>query len=240
MKKEEKVFLFNNPIVEFELRKRVMAAFEPCKQAVRMVADFGIVISRDVVTDCLKLRKDVIHVPVTGSAKWVGEDDNAFPREYTPKEVFGNAEHLQAELEKMVSNIEASDERPASKTAKIKALRAEFDNMLFAIYNLFHAGRRTIETNDFLSYFEVVDGEVVLPSDIGEKMKADTATYATTAKAKQAYRLHKEIAEKLNMLADIMKNVDRVSFVTSLQNLFRLGGDGNIQPEDIDYDLFTN
>jgi hypothetical protein len=79
-----------------------------------------------------------------------------------------------------------------------------------------------------------------LPKNIDELIKADTATYATTEKGKAAYQLHKQIAENLNALADMMKNASRNNFTSNLETLFFEGEDGNVHPTPIDYDLFTN
>lgn len=238
--KEEKIFITDNPLLEIETKRRVMMAFEPSKQVARIVTDFGFTLTREIVADCLTLKKVIKQCPVEGATRWVGENADKYAKEFEAVETYEGDEHLKAELSKMLQPIIESNVRTAEKQARAEALRTEYKSMVERIYVLFHTGLRTIETVDFLHYFDVEDGEVVLPKNIDELIKADTATYATTEKGKAAYQLHKQIAEDLNTLADMMKNASRNNFSSNLEALFFEGEDGNAHPMPIDYDLFTN
>ena len=112
----------------------------------------------------------------------------------------------------------------------------DYDKLLGKIYGLFHIQKHTIETSDFLRYFEIADGHIILPEDFDERLKADCATYAETKQGKAACKRHRDIAESLNELAGMMRNV---SFAHSLHNLFIIDEKGHISAAPIDYDLFT-
>ncbi len=240
MKTKERYFITDNPLLEIDTKRRVMSAFEPCKQAAKIVTDFGFTLTREIVADCLTLRKVTKSHPAQCTAKWVGESTDRYPKEFEAVEAFEGDEHLKAELSKMLDGIEASDERPAAKKAKIEALKEEYEIMVSQIYGLFHLGRKTIETECLYRYFFVEAGEVMLPKDIDERIKADTATYAETEKGIKAYKLHRQIAENLNTLADMMKNASRSNFTSNVDALFFEGEDGSVQPSPIDYDIYTN
>lgn len=238
--KKEKIFITRNPIEEAQLKHSVLSAFEACEKAAKIVKNFGIPVSRGTVKDCLTLKKTIRQVAADDTEEWIGEGESRFAKEYAAVEAFDNDTHLRAELEKMLADIEASDTRAAERTAKANALRAEYDEMLARIYGLFHVGRRDISTGELLQYIEVKDGVISRPKDLEERIKADTSTYVTTEQGAKAYYLHKEICDKLNALADVMKNARRDNFTDNIQSLFVAGEDGNVYPTPIDYDLFTN
>ncbi len=240
MKTEEKIFVTDNPILETELKRRVLSAFEPCKKAAQLLKDFGFPLTQENVSDCLSLRKVVKQGTALGAAKWVGETSDRFSKEFEALEVFEGTEHLETELNKILQDVEAGGGRATERTAKAEAIKSEYRKMLSDIYGLFHVGRRTIETADLLHYLVVDSDGVSLPKDIDEQIKADTATYATTALGKKAYKLHNEIAERLNAFADIMKNANRVNFADNIDSLFSYDSNGRIYTSPIDYDLFTN
>ena len=237
--KEEKIFVTDNPLMESELKHNVMATFDQCGKLEALLYDFGFPITREIVTDCLTLHKEVVSIPIEGRVKWVGENDVRFAKEYAPTEEWRNDEHLQAERKRIENDIVANDERPADREAKINALMTDYDKLLGKIYGLFHIQKHTIETSDFLRYFEIADGHIILPKDFDERLKADCATYAETKQGKAACHLHREAAGTLNRLAGMLKSVARYEFVTGLDRLFYQSEDGTILAAPIDYDLFT-
>ncbi len=237
---EEKIFITNNPIEETELKRRVLSAFEPCKKVAQMLKDFGFTLTQENVSDCLSLRKVVKQGTAQGTAKWVGEASDRFSKEFEALEVFEGAEHLKAELNRILKDVKAGGGRETERMAKAESIKSEYKKLLSDIYGLFHVGRRTIETADLLHYLVVDSDGVSLPKDIDEQIKADTATYATTALGKKAYKLHNEIAERLNAFADIMKNANRVNFASNIDSLFSYDSKGEIHTSPLDYDLFAN
>ena len=240
-KKEEKIFITDNPLAQSSLKHDAMAAFEECAKLETLVKDFGLPLTREIVTDCLTLRKDVMSVPTEGTAKFVGEKSEAerFSREFTPVEVWRNNEHLQAAFDAMLKGVEAQGGRAADIKQHKEALKKDFDKLLSDIYGVFHVNRLTIKTDALLRYFDIENDSIVLVPDFDERIKADTATYATKEDAKAACNLHREIAKQLNKLADLMKNVPRYEFAEELDKLFFQSEDGTIQATPIDYDLFT-
>lgn len=240
MKTKEKIFITDNPLLEIDTKRRVMLAFEQCKQAAKLVTDFGFTLTREIVADCLTLRKVIKSRSAQGTAKWVGESTDKYQKELEAVEVFEGDEHMKTEFSKMMDKVGASDERPAAKEAKNNALKKEYESMLSRIWGLFHTGRQPIDTEPLLRYYDVEAGEVILPKDIGERIKADTATYAETEKGIKAYKLHRQIAENLNTLAGMMKNASRSNFTSNVDALFFEGEDGSVQPSPIDYDIYTN
>lgn len=240
-KKEEKIFITDNPSVQSSLRHDVMAAFKKCGELETLVKDFGLPLTREIVIDCLTLRKDVESVPVEGTAKFVGEKSEAerFAREFTPVEVWRNNEHLQSAFDEILRGVEAQSGRAADIKKHKEGLQNDFDRLLCDIYGVFHVNRLSINTGALLKYFDIKNDSIVLVSDFDERIKADTATYATTEDAKTACVLHRDIAKQLNTLADLMKNVPRYEFADELDKLFFLSEDGTIQATPVDYDLFT-
>ena len=240
-KKEEKIFVTDNPLTQSSLKSEVLKAFERCAKLETLVKDFGLPLTRDIVKDCLTLRKETRNVQVEGTAKWVGESSEAkhFPREFKPVEIWRNNEHLQIAFNTMLKEAEAQGGRVADIKQRKDELQSEFDILLDDIYNVFHINRQTIETGSLLKYFDIENNSIVLIADFDERLKEDTATYATTTEAKDACILHREIAEKLDALAALMKNVPRYEFASELNKLFYLTEDGKIQATPIDYDLFT-
>lgn len=240
-KKEEKIFITDNPLAQSSLKHDVMAAFEECAKLETLVKDFGMPLTREIVTDCLTLRKDVESVPAEGTAKFVGEKSEAerFSHEFTPVEVWRNNEHLQAAFDAILRDVEAHGGRTADIKQRKEALQKDFDKLLCDIYGVFHVNCLTIKTDALLRYFDIENDCIVLASDFDERIKADTATYATKEDAKDACVLHREIAKQLNTLADLMKNVPRYEFAAELDKLFYQSEEGTIQATPIDYDLFT-
>lgn len=218
-----------------------MAAFEECAKLETLVKDFGLPLTCEIVTDCLTLRKDVESVPAEGTAKFVGEKSEAerFSHEFTPVEVWRNNEHLQTAFDAMLRDVEAQGGRTADIKQRKEALQKDFDKLLCDIYGVFHVNRLTIKTDALLKYFDIENDGIVLVSDFEDRLKADTATYATKEDAKNACVLHRKIAKQLNTLADLMKNVPRYEFAAELDKLFYQSEEGTIQATPIDYDLFT-
>ncbi len=240
-KKEEKIFITDNPLAQSSLKHDVMAAFEECAKLETLVKDFGLPLTREIVTDCLTLRKAVESLPAEGTAKFFGEKSEAerFHREFIPVEVWRNIEHLQAAFDAMVQEIVVQGGRAAYIKQRKEALKSDFDKLLEEIYGVFHIGRLTVRTDALLRYFDIENDSIVLVPDFDERVKADTATYATKEDAKDACVLHREIAKQLNTLADLMKNVPRYEFAEELDKLFYQSEEGTIQATPIDYDLFT-
>lgn len=240
MKVKERIFITDNPFVETQVHLKVTLAFGQCKEAAKIVKDFGFTLTHDIIIDCLSLRKVTKPLMVDGIAKWVGEETGRYPKLYPAVDVFECDEHLKKELEKMLQDISNGNGSANKKAKEAEALKSEYKAMLERVYGLFHKGHRTIETSDLLRYIKVEDGDISLPDDINERIKADTATYAETEKGIAAYRLHHEISKSLNTLADLMCNASRDNFTTNLQSLFMEDDNGNVCPMPIDYDLFTN
>lgn len=240
-KKEERIFITDNPLAEQSLKHDVMAAFERCGELGTLVKDFGLPLTRDIVTDCLTLRKETERIPVEGTTKWVGDDSDAkrFAREFQPVEVWANCEHLKAAFEVLLQEVETQTGRAADIKQRKETLQSDFDKLLGDIYGVFHINRRIIKTDCLIRYFDIVNDSIVLVADFDKRLKEDTATYATTSEAKEACNLHRDIAEKLNALAVLMKNVPRYEFGDELDKLFYQSEDGTIQATPIDYDLFT-
>ena len=239
--KEEKIYITDNPLAQSSLKRDVMDAFEECAKLEALVKDFGLPLTRDIVVDCLTLRKEVESVPTESGAKWVGEksETERFAREFHAVEVWRNCEHLQAAFEAMLKEAEAQGGRAADIRQRKETLQADFEKLLCDIYGIFHINRLTIKTDKLLRYFEIKNDSIVLASDFEERLKADTATYAKTGNGINACNLHREIAKQLNTLAGLMKNVPRYDFVAELNKLFFQSEDGTIQATPIDYDLFT-
>ncbi len=240
-KKEDRIYITDNPLAQLSLKHDVMEAFEKCAELETLVKDFGLPITREIVTDCLTLKKDVESVPIEGTAKYVGEKSEAerFAREFGAKEVWRNSEHLQAAFDTMLHEIENYGGRIADIKQRKETLRNEFGKLLEDIYGVFHINRLTINTDALLRYFDIEDESIVLVSDLDERLKADTATYATKEEAIAACNLHRDIANQLNTLADLMNNVSRNEFAAELDKIFYQEEDGTIQATPIDYDLFT-
>lgn len=239
--KEEKIFITDNPLAQSSIKHDVMAAFEECAKLKTLVKDFGFPLTREIVTDCLTLRKDVESIPAEGTAKFVGEKSQTerFAREFTTVEVWRNNEHLQAAFDAFLRDVEAQGGRTADIKQRKEALQKDFDRLLCDIYGVFHVNRLTIKTDELLKYFDIENDGIVLVSDFDDRLKADTATYATKEDAKNACVLHRKIAKQLNTLADLMKNVPRYEFAAELDKLFYQSEEGTIQATPIDYDLFT-
>lgn len=239
--KEEKIFITDNPLAQTQLKGEVMGAFEQCAKLETLVKDFGLPLTREIVTDCLTLRRGIENVPAEGTKKWVGEKSEAarFAREFTPVEVWRNSEHLQAAFEVMLKEAEAQGGRASDIKQRKDTLKSEYDKLLENIYGLFHINLLTIKTDSLLQYFDVKNDSIVLVSDFDDRLKADTATYAKKAEGIAACNLHRDIAKQLNAFADLMKNVARYEFVTGLDRLFYQSEDGTIQATPLDYDLFT-
>lgn len=240
-KKTEKIFITENPLAKSSLKSDVLKAFERCGELETLVKDFGLPLTRDIVADCLTLRKETKQIPVEGTAKFVGDKSQAerFQKEFMPVEVWANSEHLQAAFDAMLHEVDAQGGRAADIVQRKEALKSGFDKLLEDIYGVFHVNLLTIKTDALLRYFDIKNESIILVSDFDERLEADTATYATTEGAKAACNLHREIAKKLNTLADLMKNVPRNEFAEELDKLFFQSEDGAIQATPIDYDLFT-
>jgi len=240
-KKKEKIFVTDNPLALSLLKHEVMAAFEKCAKLEMLVKDFGLPLTREIVTDCLTLRRGVENVPIEGTTKYVGEksEQKRFAREFTSVEVWRNSEHLQTAFDTMLQDVEAQEGRAADIKKRKESLYKEFGRLLVDIYGVFHVNRLNIKTDALLRYFDIENDSIVLVPDFDEKIKADTATYATKEDAMDACVLHREIAKQLNTLAGLMKNVPRFEFVAELDKLFCQAEDGTILANPIDYDLFT-
>lgn len=240
-KKEEKIFITDNPLAQSMLKREVLDAFEECDKLETLVKDFGLPLTREIVTDCLTLRREIENVPTVKTSRWVGEKSEAerFAKEFVPVEVWRNSEHLQAAFEVMLQEAEAQGGRAADIKQRKETLISDYDKLLEEIYGVFHINRLIIKTDKLLKYFDIENGHIVLVQDFDERLKADTATYATKEEAKAACNLHRDIAKQLNALADLMKKAARYEFVVELHKLFYQLEDGTIQATPIDYDLFT-
>ncbi|SFC15642.1 hypothetical protein SAMN04488494_1015 [Xylanibacter ruminicola] len=240
-KKEEKIFITDNPLAQSSLKNDVLKAFERCNKLETLVKDFGLPLTREIVSDCLTLRKETKQIPAEGTAKFVGEKSEAerFQKEFVPVEVWANSEHIQAAFDAMLQEVNAQGGRTADIVQRKESLKSGFNKLLEDIYGVFHVNLLTIKTDALLRYFDIESEKIILVSDFDERLKADTATYATTEGAKSACVLHREIAKQLNTLADLMKNVPRNEFAEELDKLFYQSEDGTIQATPIDYDLFT-
>ena len=240
-KKEEKIFITDNPLAQSSLKRDVMDAFEECNKLEALVKDFGFPLTREIVTDCLTLRKEIENVPAEKASKWVGEksETERFAREFVPVQVWRNSEHLQAAFNVMLQETEAEGGRAADIKQRKDALQSDFNKLLDDIYGVFHVNRLTIKTDKLLRYFDIENDSIVLVTDFDERLKADTATYATKEESKAAFYIHRDIAKQLNALADLMKKAARYEFVVELHKLFYQSEDGTIQASPIDYDLFT-
>jgi hypothetical protein len=240
-KKEEKIFITDNPLAQSMLKREVLDAFEECDKLETLVKDFGLPLTREIVTDCLTLRREIENVPTEKTSRWVGEksETERFAREFVPVEVWRNSEHLQAAFETMLQDVEAQGGRAADIKQRKETLISDYDKLLEDIYGVFHINRLIIKTDKLLKYFDIENGHIVLVPNFDERLKADTATYATKEEAKAACNLHRDIAKQLNALADLMKKAARYEFVVELHKLFYQLEDGTIQATPIDYDLFT-
>lgn len=238
-KKDNRIFVTDNPLAQSSIKRDVLGAFDKCGKLETLIKDFGLPLTRDIVTDCLTLSKETERVPAERTTKWVGEkaDAERFSNEFKPVEVWRNNEHLKAAFEKML--LEVQGERVADINQRKETLKSGFDNLLEDIYGVFHIGNLVVDTNHLLRYFDIKNDSIVLAGDFDERLKADTATYATKEEAKDACKLHREIALQLNKLGDLMKNVPRSEFAAELDKLFFLSEDDAIQATPIDYDLFT-
>lgn len=240
MKKVEKIFITDNPYAQNSLKNDVMRALERCAKLEALLKDFGLPVTREIVTDCLTLRKDTESIPYEETTKWVGEKSVRFAREMVSVEVWRNSEHLQTAFDTMLAETDTQDARTSDIKRRKDTLKVEFDKLLEDIYGVFHINLLTISTDALLKYFDIKNDSIVLVSDFEERLKAETATYATKEESKYAFNLHREIAGKLNELADLLKEVDRTELANELDRLFCLSDDGRtIQASPIDYDLYT-
>lgn len=239
MKQEERIFICNNDLLEADVKRKVMNAFAQCGKLEMLLKDFGMPITREIVENCLTLRKFKEQVPVEGSTKWVGEKEVRFASEFAAIDAWRNDEYLRVALKEIAEKIARSDLRQTERNTKLDALENEYNELLNGIYGLFHIRLRTIETSDLLKYIDVVDGHIVLPDDIDEQIRKECATYAEKRRSKEAYRLHREIAEKMTRLSDLMKNISRNDFEDAIKNLFTQDDNGNFVAAPIDYDLYT-
>ena len=240
-KKEEKIFITDNPLAQSMLKREVMDAFNECAKLETLVKDFGLPLTREIVTDCLTLRREIENVPAEKTSRWVGEksETERFAKEFVPVEVWRNSEHLQAAFDVMLKDAETQGGRASDIKQRKDVLKSEFEQLLENLYGVFHIKRLTIKTDKLLRYFDIENDSIVLVPDFDERLKADTATYATKEEAKAACNLHRDIAKQLNELADLMKKAARYEFVVELHKLFFQSEDGTIQATPIDYDLFT-
>lgn len=241
MSKKEKVFITDNPLAKSSLKRDVLDAFEECPKLETLVKDFGLPLTREIVTDCLTLRKEIENVPADNTSRWVGEKSEAehFAKEFVPVEVWRNSEHLQAAFDVILQAAEKQGGRAADIKQRKDVLQSDYNKLLEDIYGVFHVNRLTIKTDKLLRYFDVENDSIVLVPDFEDRLKADTATYAKTENGINACNLHRDIAKQLSALADLMKNVPRYEFAAELNKLFFQSEDGAIQATPIDYDLFT-
>ena len=131
-KEEKRIFITDNPLAQSMLKREVMDAFNECVKLETLVKDFGLPLTREIVTDCLTLRRGVENVPTEGTSRWVGEKAEAerFAREFVPVEVWRNSEHLQAAFDTMLQEAEAQGGRAADIKQRKEALQKDFDKLL--------------------------------------------------------------------------------------------------------------
>ena len=240
MKKKERIFIADVPVNATFLLSEVTAAFRRCQLAANRVEEFGLPVTTDTINDCLTLRKVTERREVEGVTKYVGDLSTKFQKEFEAVEVITGDVHLRQELEKLISDVIQGGTGIVPKQKAIEAMKHEYEDMLEKIYNIFHVARKTYNTDSLLRYLIVENGQVSLPDDIDERIRLDTAIYAETEKGKAAYRLHKEIAESLNALADILVKQDRQYLINNISELFFTDENGNVQPSPLDYDLYTD
>ena len=235
---KEKIFVTENKDKFWHLHEAVRDAMDKREELENLITGFGLSVTREIVSDCLSLDKTTENRPKEVHGTWVGMNDGQTQTEYEPVEVFVNTDHLDNEFSAMLKVIEDGPERPNEKRAKAEQLKAEYSVFLESVYALFHVQLLTIDTKPLLTYFDIKDGHIVLPEDLGERMKADTAIYTETEAGVATYNLHHKLADGLNTLFDLMKNGNRIAMAAEIQKLFVVGADGKVMAAAIDYDLF--
>lgn len=235
---KEKIFVSENKEKFYRLHEAVRDAFEQCEELEQLITGFGLPMTHEIVSDCLSLAKTTENRPKENCGTWVGMNDGQTQKEYEPVEVYTDKDHLDAEFSAMLKAIEDGQKRPNEKQAKAESLKAEYTEFLDSVYGLFHIKLLTIDTKPLLKYFDIKDGHVVLPEDLGEQMKADAAIYTETDGGVEAYKLHHKLADGLNILFDLMKNGDRLALSGEIQKLFAVDADGRVSAATFDYDLF--
>ena len=235
---KDKIFVTENKDKFYRLHEAVRDAMDKREELETLITGFGMPITREIVSDCLSLAKATENRPKAEQGTWVGVNDGQTQKEYEPVEVFVNTDHLDAELSSMLKAIEDGQERPNEKQAKAEQLKAEYAEFLESVYGLFHVQLLTIDTKPLLKYFDIKDGHIVLPEDLGEQMKADAAIYTETEGGVEAYKLHQKLADGLNIMFDLMKNGDRIALAAEYSKLFTVDNNGKIYAAPVDYDLF--
>lgn len=235
---KERIFVTENKDIFYRLHEAVRDAMDKSEELEKLITGFGMPITREIVSDCLSLAKATENRPKAEQGTWVGVNDGQTQKEYEPVEVFVNTENLDKELSAMLKAIEDGQERPNEKQAKAEQLKAEYAEFLERVYGLFHVQLLTIDTKPLLKYFDIKGGHIVLPEDLGERMKSDTAIYTETDGGVEAYKFHQKLAEGLNILLDLMKNGDRIALAADFGKLFAVDNNGKISAAPIDYDLF--
>lgn len=234
----EKIFITENENEFNRKHEAVREAIEQCEGLERLIVGFGLSVTREIVSDCLTLSKGVENRPKEKRVILLGINAEQTHTEYEPVEVFTNTEHIDAAFADMLKAVENGPERPNEKQAKADRLKAEYEDFLQAVYDLFHIQLYVIDTEPLLKYFVIKDGHVSLPEDFGEQLRRDTAIYTESEEGVAAYKLHQKLVEGVNLLFGMMKNRDHLSVAVGIQNLFAIDGEGKVTAAPIDYDLF--
>lgn len=200
---EPKEIYFDN--IQYGVIKRSLnAPLNLAKSLAEILSEAGFQVTKANIHDCLLLEKEERRIRKSDNVQYIGEYPQLQSQMYECETVFVRNEHLKAEFEAMLQKSLRGIVMPVFRKEREETAKEEFLMIQSKIYNLTHLQVRDMPgLHYFLQWFEVVDGEVILPDNVDELAKAESTIYADTEETARILKLHDEAVDALNKLMEV-------------------------------------
>lgn len=227
---------FKQSIAERALRR----ALPRCEEAVKLLKDFGIMPTTDILHDCVTMWEEMEEdKDITPTFNGFSEDSK-FTKTMTTKAVFYDSTNIDKALTEMLQS-KTKGMTPKENREQAEKFHADVTAFKEALIKCFKSSQHD-EIKDVVVKYVVVDenGNAKLADDAEERLKYDTAIKVDSSESVASYEAHKAAAVALNKFIDTLINADRLSVVSDIQQLFNVDPNTlTLSPSVINYKLFS-
>lgn len=226
------IFVGENSAAKFERLGDLRLQLKKAQSFIPLIKEANLPITQEIVLDCLTITKEQVCIYPTDEKGNISELGQ-------PSIVYKHCPSIDAEFAKLMELATEGKPKVIANGFKseIESTATAFKESVFKEFTYLDSNSK--ENTEELQKYVFVDGdEIKLPDNIEELVTRDTGMWCKTEAQAQALEAHRQAAEAINAFLAHFPKQYRPRMPAEVENLFKFGEDGSIQPQIIDYSLY--
>lgn len=231
----KKVFLYNDEERAKQIRWFIDAAFAQCDTLCKLLKNYGVPVTKNVVTDCIRMRRYEEPGEEMPTTEYLMNPDAMKQASHEVLVRYSPVSWFDIEWDKLTNERiqRATAATPREALAVIDEMRGVRAELLDKVCELFKDGQANLGREHLAKCIDI-QNEQIVTAGVDEYCEKQSEIFATTEKGMRAKEMQDEIVKMANQIVEEMKPVG-----CDVRNLFSVNPiTYEVTANRIDFDLY--